>query len=452
MGAVRDDTIFARASGAGRAGVSVIRISGPGAADILRKLSGAVGAARVARVAILRDPRDGDVVDRALTLFFPGPASFTGEDVVELHAHGSAAVEAGLYDCLSAMGARPADAGEFTRRALINGKMDLAQVEGLGDLLVAETAVQRRQALAQADGALSAAATRWRGRLIAALAAFEAEIDFPDEEDAPASSAAAARAAIAPLIDHLATWRASAASGELVRTGATVALMGAPNAGKSSLMNAIAGEARAIVSDRPGTTRDVIEARVELGGLPARLFDAAGVRDAADEIEAEGVRRALDAAATADVRILVVDVSRETYEEAPAAARALLRDGDFVAFNKSDLAAIGSEAGCPHASFRTSAKTGDGVDALTTGLGRILADRAAAAGDAPLTRARHLAAVDGALRYLRSAIARVEAGGAAAELAAEDARMAARQLGEIVGDVDVESVLGEVFANFCIGK
>lgn len=441
------DTIFARASGAGKAGVAVFRISGPGAFEAARALAGRIPAPRRAEVRTLRDAA-GEIIDRALVILFAAPASFTGEDVAELHVHGSRAVEAALVSALAAAGARPAEAGEFTRRALAGGKLDLAQVEALADLVDAETSEQRRQALAQLDGRLSRLAEAWRQRLIAVLAPLEADIDFPDEEGVPAAVAARAGPAIDALIDELQSYRAASSRLQTIRTGINIAILGAPNAGKSSLMNRLAGSDVAIVSETPGTTRDVIEVRLDLAGLPVMLADTAGLRGkTADPIEAEGMRRALARAEAAAIRVLVADALAPAGEGEWAK---LVRPGDFLVLNKSDLGAPRLPASPEGVSvFALSAKTGEGVGAFIDALAEAVRERFSPSGEAGLTRLRHVKAVEKAVSALQRSRGRIES---APELAAEDARLAARALGEITGAVDVEDVLGEIFSSFCIGK
>ncbi len=479
------DTIFARASGAGRAGVAVFRVSGPGAHVLAEKLSRRKIAARRPILARLFDPGTGEEIDRGLVILFKGPASFTGEDVAEFYLHGSRAVEAAFAEAAAALGARPAGAGEFTRRALQNGKLDLAQVEALADLIDAETSLQRKQALGQFEGRLSGLAEGWRKRLIAVLAPLEAAIDFPDEEDVPAAIAARAGPEINALIAELKSYLARASRARRLREGVSVAIIGAPNAGKSSLLNALAGSDVAIVAATPGTTRDIVETRLDLAGVPVLVADTAGLRDqTTDEIEAEGMRRALARAAAADLRILVIDplpplekggsefgASRIPGGDQSATGlvsdpplpplfkggntTALearfgspLRRGDIVVWSKADL---GGKAGTPPdgvAGVVVSAKTGAGIDELVlilTERGRALAGGSESAA---LTRLRHVQAVEAAIDALTRARERL----AEPELAAEDARLAARALGEITGAVGVEDLLDEIFASFCIGK
>jgi tRNA modification GTPase len=443
-------TIFARATGPGKAGVAVFRLSGPQAFPIAQALSGPLPPPRTASFRSLR--HDNGIIDEGLIILFPGPASFTGEDVAEIHLHGSVAVEDALYDALRALGAAPAERGEFTRRALLNGKLDLAEVEGLADLLDAETATQRKHALGQLGGRLSALAEGWRARLVAIMAPLEAAIDFPDEEGVPAGVAARAIGEIDALIGELEISKAGARRARAAREGVKIAIVGAPNAGKSSLLNALAGSDRAIVSATPGTTRDVIEARLDLGGTLATLFDTAGLRDdQSDPVEAEGIRRTRIKMGQADLRLLVVDVSRET-PDSPNDRYDFgydLSDGDLLIFNKIDANASFIRPDVSRETFLVSAKTGAGVDALLTRLTAIAANLAGSGVDAGLSRARHEEAVENAISYLGRAREKVIA---APELAAEDMRLAARALGSITGAVGVEDLLDAIFSSFCIGK
>ncbi|MEL7487617.1 MAG: tRNA uridine-5-carboxymethylaminomethyl(34) synthesis GTPase MnmE [Pseudomonadota bacterium] len=448
------ETIFARASGAGKAGVAVYRLSGPDARAIATRTSGRSLTPRTPTLVDLLHANTGERIDQALVILFAAPASFTGEDVAEFHCHGSAAVEAALYAALQYQGARPAESGEFTRRAFENGKLDLAQVEALADLIDAETSEQRKQALGQLDGRLSARADGWRQRLIAIAAPLEADVDFPDEGDVPAAVAARAQPQIDALIDELQSYRSASSAARAIRDGVQIAIIGAPNAGKSSLLNALAGSALAIVSATPGTTRDVLEARLDLDGVPAIVADTAGIRDqSSDDIEAEGMRRAKVRAAEADIRLLVIDPLTDGYDLSVAVSRETIdriSETDFVVWSKADLATSRlSSAPDDERQFRVSAKTGEGVSALIAALSDRAAQFAQKAGDAPLTRARHAVAVDRALEALDRARSSL---GVAPELASEDVRVAARALASITGAVDVEDVLGAIFESFCIGK
>ena len=449
---MKPDTIVALATGAGRAGVAVIRLSGPAAGATLSALTARdLPTPRMATREAFCDPRTGVSLDDGLALWFPGPHSFTGEDVVELHIHGGPAVIAAVADAaLSQPGVRPAEPGEYTRRAFENGKLDLAEAEGLADLVDAETEGQRRQALRQRRGALSAIYEGWRGRLIEAAALIEAEIDFPDE-DLPGALSRRAAPILQGLADDMGQHLNDAHRGERIRDGFRIAIIGPPNAGKSSLLNALAQREAAIVSDIPGTTRDVVEVRLVLAGFPVWIADTAGLREAADAIEAEGVRRALARAEEADLRIGVVGAGAD----APGSITSVLGPNDLLVRSKLDL--HGPPASRRHApasagetpAVHVSATTGEGLRELealiaakvTTALGRE---------EAPvLTRARHRRLVEEARAALLRAIPALDAG---PELAAEDVRVAADQIGRLTGRIDVEDLLGEIFSSFCIGK
>jgi tRNA modification GTPase len=440
------DTIYALASGPGRAGVAVIRVSGAAAGGALDALAGAPRPAP--RNAALRCFRaaGGELIDQGLALWFPGPASFTGEDCAEFHVHGGPAVIAAMAAALSAAGLRPAEAGEFTRRAFANGKMDLTEAEGLADLIDAETEGQRAQALAQMTGTLKALYEGWREELITVLAALEGEIDFPDEDDVPDHLSETAGAPLAALVQALAAHLDDDRRGERVREGFVIALIGAPNAGKSSLLNRLARREAAIVTDIPGTTRDVVEVRLVLGGFPVILADTAGLRETVDRVEAEGVRRALARAEDADLRLALVDVSRETLGEALTER---LRAGDAVIWNKADLAAPAATAPDGVVAFAVSALTGAGLEPLEAWLSSVVTERLSARETPALSRARHRAGVERALDHLQNAQRRL---GDAPELAAAEVHLALRALEGLTGRIDVEDVLDRVFSQFCIGK
>ena len=429
------DTIYAAATAPGRAAVAVVRVSGPQARSVVRRLTGR--AAPRPRMASLRALRadDGLVLDEALVLWLPGPASYTGEDSAEFHLHGGPAVVAGVLEALGAQGLRLAEPGEFTRRAFENGKLDLAQAEGVADLIEAETLAQRRQALDQLGGRLSSAQAAWRAALIEALSVFEAAVDFPDEE-IPADVAARARPVLDQLIAELAAAVSGAERGERVREGYRIALIGKPNAGKSTLLNALARREAAIVTATPGTTRDVIEVPLVLAGYKVLLADTAGLRETADEIEAEGVRRARAWAAEADLRIWLVDGA-----EADAPPPEIGPD-DLRLATKRDLAEPANEFATPF-----TAKSPTDLAWLES----TLAERVVAAlgGHEPpaATRQRHRALLSEALARLESARAAEEP-----ELAAEDVRLAARALDRVTGRISPDDVLDRVFSTFCIGK
>jgi tRNA modification GTPase len=429
-------TIVALSSGAGRAGVAVVRVSGARVRFVLETIAGAVSEPRKAHYAALRDDT-GEIIDHGLVLFFPAPASFTGEVVAEFQVHGSRAVLARLIASLTALpGLRLAEPGEFTRRAFEAGKLDLAAVEGLADLIDSETEWQRRQALRQMEGALGAAAACWRATLIQAMTLLEAEIDFSDEGDVAGPLVAQALALAAEALPSLRAALGSFAAGERVREGFVVVLAGPPNAGKSSLLNALARRDVAIVSPVAGTTRDAIEVRLDLAGIPVLLVDTAGLRESADAIEAEGVRRALKRAEDADLILQLRAV--DSPAEAPLRAKGLVRIA-----NKIDLghAALPGELG-------VSVVTGEGIEVLL----RELAERLRGIANpepALLTRERQRLAVSAAA----DAISRAATIGAEQpELIAEELRLAVRALERLIGRVDVEDVLDQLFSGFCIGK
>lgn len=445
-------TIYALASASGRAGVAVVRVSGACAGAALVALTGGdLPTPRFAALKRLSDPRSGETLDDALVLWFPAPASFTGEDVAELHLHGGLAVVDGVLAALSHMaGLRLAEPGEFTRRAFEGGKLDLTQVEGLADLIEAETEAQRKQALRQAEGELGRLYDGWRERLVRALAHFEAELDFSDEElpeDLHAAVLDGVRDLHAEIRAHLRDGR----RGERLRDGVRLAIIGPPNAGKSSLMNALARREAAIVSDVAGTTRDVVEVHLNLAGYPLLVADTAGLRDSADAIEREGVRRARAWAEGADLKLAVFDAA--TLDDLDRATVDLLDEQTLVALNKADTAhdLPGEVAG--HPAWAISVKNGAGLDALLDELADRVAKRCRVPSDGPApTRARHLEALRRTDDALERFLARDNAVHIGAELEAEDLRLAARELGRITGRVDVEDLLDVIFRDFCIGK
>jgi tRNA modification GTPase len=383
----------------------------------------------------------GDLLDEALVLWFPGPASYTGEDSAELHLHGGRAVIDDVAGALVRLGARPAEPGEFTRRAFLNDRLDLLAAEAVADLIDAETSAQRRQALRQMEGGLAAIYTDWSARVLALLAQQEALIDFPDE-DLPAEVTERIEGELARLSAEIAAHLDDGGRGERLRGGLVFAILGPPNAGKSSLINALSDRDVAIVAPTPGTTRDIIEARVVLGGVPVTLLDTAGLRDTADPIEAEGVRRARERAAAADLVIRLRDASAPLPADAPATPGPAAAAPVVAVANKIDLLPDG--AAVPGG---ISLRTGAGLEALRADLANWARRLTDAAGPPPLTRARHRAALAEALTCLSAAAtARLQ------ELRGEDLRMAMRALGRLTGKVGVEDILDSVFRQFCIGK
>lgn len=445
------DTIFALSSARGKAGVSVFRICGPGAAHAVRVLSARdVPDHRTAVLRTLTDPRGGQI-DRALVLWFTGPASFTGDDTAEFHVHGSRAVIDALTEALAALpGLRPAEPGEFTRRAFDNGKLDLTAAEGLADLIAAETAEQRRLALRQMQGGLRELADRWRIDLIRAGAHLEACIDFPDE-DIPAGLLSGVATTIAKLQAEIVRHLAASRRGEIIREGFAVAIIGAPNVGKSSLLNALARRDVAIVSDTPGTTRDPVEVHLDLAGYAVTLIDTAGLRETDDAIEVEGIRRTRQRAEAADMRLVVATCLGDGLDSRVTGE---IREHDVLILNKHDLVANqpvpAVQVGVPV--FRLSARTGDGLDAFLDWLGAQVVARSATPETMPLTRARHRHALESVTGHLDRFTRNLAEPGAGIDMLAEDLRMAARELGKLTGRIDVEDYLDVIFRDFCIGK
>jgi len=440
-------TIFSLSSAPGRAGVAVFRLSGPSAGHIAQSLSGR--PLPHPRFAALRQftNKSGAAIDEGLLLWMPAPHSFTGEDCAEFQLHGSPAVAEALAYALNSLGARQADAGEFTRRAFTNGKLDLTEAEGLADLIDADTQAQRVQALRQMQGGLKARYEGWREGVLDALAQIEGEIDFPDEADIPDDLAHKAFAPVKSLSDDMAAALDSAERGERGRAGIEIAIIGAPNAGKSSLVNYLAGKEAAIVTALAGTTRDIIEVNLVMDGLPVRVSDTAGLRDSDDVIEVEGIRRARLRAEEADIRILVQDLSLPNDEGAD-----LLRDGDFLVLNKSDLKPHSTampKITAAISAHSVSAKSGDGLEAFQTKLTDSVQERYSPGRDAGLTRARHKDCVVRAKAALDRAMPAL---GVAPELAGDDLRAALQALRELAGETDIEAVFDRIFSRFCVGK
>jgi len=445
------DTIFALATAPGRAAVAVVRLSGPDSDRALVALAGALPSPRHAALRTLRDPPSRERLDQALTLWFPGPGSFTGEDQVELHLHGGRAVVDAVLRALSDLGLRPAEAGEFTRRAFENGKLDLLEAEGVADLIDAETQAQRRQALDQLSGALRGREARWRGWLVEALALLEAAIDFPDEE-VPGGVVDQALGVLRNLHGELSNALADA-RGERVRDGFRVAILGLPNAGKSSLLNAMAGRDAAIVTPIAGTTRDIVEVALDVKGYRVSMADTAGLRDAVDIVEAEGVRRGRAWAADAALRLFVVDVSEAGGDDWEREAGSLAAD-DVLVLNKVDQGVEARIARC-----RAFAKEHALDVAQASAVRRAVAEVEAAisrrvveslsGGEAPaVTRLRHRETLELVLSQLERALAP----GRPAELVAEDVRLVSRALERLSGRINADQVLDKVFSSFCIGK
>jgi tRNA modification GTPase len=442
IGMAHEDTIFAVATGTGRTALAVIRISGRGAGESLRKIAGQIPAPRRVALAYFRNPTTGDPIDRGLVIWFPGPASFTGEDCAEFHIHGGRAVLRGMLDALSEVpGFRLAEPGEFARRAFGNGKMDLSAIEGLGDLIEAETEVQRRQALLQMNGRLGAHIESWRKVILEARALVEAEIDFADEGEAPIATLLPIVRMIAPVISEIDQILESGRSGEIVRTGFSVVLAGPPNSGKSTLLNAIAERDVAIVTEHAGTTRDVIEVRLDLDGMLVVLADTAGLRESEDPVEREGIVRTRRRIDEADLVLWLADSGNPV--EIPDEFR---RDGlDILRVRtKIDLDPTAS----PNGHLKISALTGHGMPELMALIKEKAGQAMRSSEPALISRERHRRALVAA----KSALQAVADGSLPIELAAEHLRAAGRSLESIIGRIDVEQVLGEIFARFCMGK
>lgn len=427
------DTIYATATARGRSGLAVVRISGPAAFAAGEALCGSLPAPRIA--GLRRLTWGGELLDEALVLRFAEGASFTSEAVVEFQVHGGPAVVGAVLRALSEQpGLRLAEPGEFTRRALENGVLDLAQVEGLADLIDAETEAQRRQAVRVLSGAVGVRVEGWRSNLIRAAALLEATIDFADE-DVPVDVSPEVLALIDGLTADLGREASGVTAAERIRDGFEVAIVGAPNVGKSTLLNQLAGREAAITSEIAGTTRDVIEVRMEIAGLPVTFLDTAGLRETDDRLEQAGIDRALARAEAADLRVFLTE-GGEVLGLPP-------KDEDLVVVGKADTKSV-------PLGLAVSGRTGDGVSDLMARIGEILQLRVASAG--ALVRERHRVAVTAAIAALVEARAEVVRGDSRVELAAEHLRRAVRSLDALVGRVDVDDLLGEIFASFCIGK
>lgn len=434
------DTIYALASGAAAGAVAVVRLSGPGCADALKRLAGGLPPPRRASLRRLR-AEDGETLDQALVLWFPGPASYTGEDAAELHLHGGRSVIAGVMEALAVTGLRLAEPGEFTRRAFLHDKMDLTAAEGIADLIAAETAAQRRQALHQADGGLARLYEGWAARLARLLAHQEAAIEFA-EDGLPTDLDAKAKSGAGELRAEIEAHLADARRGELLREGLVFTIIGAPNAGKSSLLNALVGREAAIVSARAGTTRDIVEARLDLAGVPVTLSDTAGLREASDEIEAEGIKRA---EARAEQAQLVITVFAADQKPDAESLRWVGPDA-LVLVNKCDLAPAPDLIGGVEP-LVVSARDGTGLTTLRDRLAEAALRLTGAGQGNQLTRPRHRAALTETVTLLAEAEA-----ADLPELTAEALRSALLALGRLTGRLGVEEILDIVFRDFCIGK
>jgi tRNA modification GTPase len=452
------DTIFALSSGRPPAAIAVVRVSGPQAGRALEALIGKIPEPRRAALARLRDPVSQEIIDEGLALWFPAPRSETGEDTAELQLHGGRAVIAGVLAALGRIeGCRPAEAGEFTRRAFENGRLDLTRVEGLADLVGADTEAQRRQAFRQMKGLLGERAEAWRSALIEALALIEARIDFPDEGDVPENLIGPALARARELRDEITVTLADQGRGERLREGLVIAIAGPPNAGKSSLLNRLARRDAAIVSPFAGTTRDVIEVHLDLAGFPVTLLDTAGIRDSLDPVEQEGVRRARERAGEADLVLWVLDASAGGEIPGDAIAQEFPNNAKWIIWNKVDLVSplrikslrsIIQKIDYPAYFISTLDESGfdEFLPALVNHADKFLGSTEPAL----VTRERHRRALASALAALDRALQ--ERPPMREEVLAEELRIAATALGRLVGRVDVEDILDVIFRDFCIGK
>jgi tRNA modification GTPase len=433
----KKDSIVALSSGRLPAGVAVIRMSGPKTRFVVETIAGTVKD----RFTNLRKLKaaDGSVIDHGLVLFFPDPGSFTGEDVAEFHVHGSRAVAAKILETITGFeGVRQAEPGEFTRRAFLNGKFDLVETEALADLVNAETEAQRRFALRNAEGAQSALYSSWRRRLIHARAMIEAEIDFADEDDVPGSVSDAVWSDVAAMTGEIERHVDGFKAAEIIRDGFEVVILGAPNAGKSSLFNALAKREAAIVTDEPGTTRDLLEVVMDLDGLKVRIVDTAGLRDPAGKVESIGIERARAKAGETDLILLLEDMANPVPVGRVSSEAPLLRVG-----TKSDIGATGAG---PY-DLVISSRDGAGIGSLLDEIGNRAAKAAGDASEVLPSRLRHVELLKETIGFLRAALA-----GHGQELRAEELRLAADRLGRIIGAVDVEDLLDVIFSQFCIGK
>ena len=441
------ETIYALASGIGVSGLQVFRISGPQSGAVLKALTGhPLPSPRMATYTKFVQPDAGTDLDQGLILWFPAPASYTGEDVAEVHAHGGRAVRDAFLTAFSKVsGVRQAEPGEFTRRAFENSKLDLTEVEGLADLIEAETDAQRRQALRQMQGALGRLYESWREDLIKSLAHVEAVIDFADEE-LPEELDSKANERIARVLQEIQDHLADGHRGELLRDGVSLAIIGPPNAGKSSFLNHLAQRDVAIVSSEPGTTRDIIEVHLDLAGYPVVVADTAGLREGQSDIESEGIRRALERANNADLKIYLCDQGSWPPDEDDL--KRVLDDQTILAVNKMDLGDIGDATEIlGHRIYPISVRTGDGIETLLSVLEVSVSEQFGASESPALTRERHRRALEECQAHLGSSLSVSES-----EFRAEELRLGVRALARITGRVDVEDLLDVIFHEFCIGK
>ena len=439
----QNDTVFAVASGGGKAGISIVRITGPKTAGIVLSVTGSLPLPRMASYRAIRHPASREILDQGLVIWFPGPKSYTGEDCAEFQVHGGSAVVSAITLMLSLEpGLRPAHAGEFTQRAFANGKIDLSQVEGLADLIDSETEQQRKQALAQLAGVLGKKIETWRSKLVHALALLEAEIDFVEEGDAPTGILSQVSNIAALVHDDIATSLKGSHIFERIRESLVIVVCGPPNVGKSTFFNRLANREVAIVSERPGTTRDALTFNMDLNGFPVKLVDTAGLRKTRNFVESRGIERALAHIASADLVLWLFERPSQLGKSFD-----LITDGQvWPVQTKADLRPSAAVPG----QQQISAYSGEGISELLNSIADYAAQLLGQGGEVPLTRARHrlaLAETNAALQRVKSL-----SEPASLELVAEDLRLAVRSLGRITGQVDVEEILEEIFSKFCIGK
>ena len=439
------EMIFSLSSGAGRAGVSVFRISGEGAYGLGLSLSGKRKLKpRFAYFVKIKDA-EAQIIDEGLLLYFPAPHSFTGEDIIECHCHGSMAVIKAMSKVLSGLGARQAEAGEFTRRAVLNGKMDLTEAEGLADLIDSETEAQRQQSLRQMQGGLSEIYGIWKEQLLDALAQIEGEIDFPTEADIPDNLSHQAYPILKSIAEEMSTLLEDSGRGQIIREGVNITLIGAPNSGKSSIINRLARNDVAIVTNEAGTTRDVLSVDMVMAGLPVTLSDTAGLRMTENHIEKEGISRAERRAVESDLRLWVLDGSNAESPQRPDQ----IISGDLVLINKADLTQQLGSIDDDLETLHISAVSGQGFDGLESRLETLIKTRYGMLPQAGLTRERHK---DCVARAKEATVRAMDGLSIAPELVSEDIRVALQALRELAGDADIESVFDRIFSRFCVGK
>lgn len=435
------ETLYALSSGALPSGVAVVRVSGPASRFAVETIAGTVPPPRHAQLRVLRDPQTGEMLDKGLVLWFPAPHSFTGEDCAEFQVHGGPAVVSAVLSALGSLeGVRMAEAGEFSRRSFENGRLDLTELEGLSDLIAAQTQAQRRQAVAQSTGRLRKQLESWRSEIIRMRAMIEAELDFADEDDVPESAAASVWADGDSLAKRIGDLLADNNRGELIRSGFEIVLLGPPNSGKSSLLNALAQREAAIVSEEAGTTRDLIEVQLDIGGYAVRLVDTAGIREAEGAVEREGIRRARERASHADLVIWLIPPEAGHLRPSPPAE--VDPDVELLAFHSKDDSGAFQSSGI-------SVVRENGLSDLIHAVRERVSKRLGNGDDSIVTRRRHRECLENCVAALRAAVASETLG---IELRAEHLRSAGDELGRLTGVVDVEDLLDVIFSEFCVGK